>query len=72
MKTPTERIEKRLNDMPQSYRSNYKKAMSGKSITAAVKSFCLECMQWKKEEVKNCCSVACPLFAYRPYAEGDS
>lgn len=65
--TPQERIEKRREGMPKAYRKNYDKAMAGNSLKAAVKAFCLECVQWDKKEVKLCNSVACPLFPYRPF-----
>lgn len=62
-----DRIEKRLNDMPGIYRNNYKKAMKGRNRTAAVKAFCLECVGWQRNEVKDCVSVECPLYLYRPF-----
>ena len=64
--TPEERIAKRRADMPTAYRRNYDKAMAGKSLKAAAKAFCLECVMWDKNEVKLCPSVACPLYLYRP------
>lgn len=72
-----QRIEKsrakRRTDMPEIHRACYDRAMGGKSLKSAIKSFCLECMAWQKEEVRLCCSPACPLYPYRPYkhaAEG--
>ena len=62
-----DKIQKRLNDIPTAYKNNYKKAMAGKNRAAGVKSFCLECMGWQRVEVKNCESVACPLYPYKPY-----
>ena len=62
-----EKIQEKINMMPINYRSNYEKAITGKSRTAAVKAFCLECVCWQRNEVKNCTSVACPLFPYRAY-----
>lgn len=67
MRTPQERIAKRRADMPEIHRATYDRAMQGKSLKSGVKSFCLECMGWQKEEVRLCCSPACPLFPYRPY-----
>ena len=64
-----DKIQKKLNDMPMSYRNTYKKAMAGKNRAAGVKSFCLECMGWQRTEVHNCDSVACPLYPYRPYSK---
>ena len=60
---------KRRDDMPAAYRPNYEKAMSGKSLRAATKAFCIECVQWKRNEVRLCPSVACPLWLYRPYQD---
>ena len=62
-----DRIQKRLSDMPNAYRNNYRKAMNGRNRTAAVRAFCLECVSWQRNEVKDCCSVECPLYLYRPY-----
>jgi hypothetical protein len=64
-----ERIAKRRADMPKVYRATYDKAMTGKSLKAASKSFCLECMMWQREEVRLCTSFACPLWLYRPYKD---
>ena len=63
----SEAIQKRRADMPKVYRSSYDKAVSGKSLRAAVNSFCLECCMWEREEVRRCTSLACPLYAVRPY-----
>ena len=67
MKTQQEQIEQRLKQMPDIHRANYKKAMRGKSKKAAIKAFCLECVQWQKEDVRLCSDLACPLYPYRPY-----
>ena len=48
------------------YRRLWDKAMTGRSLRAAVKSKCLDCMCWQPTEVKLCTCVACPLFPYRP------
>ena len=66
------RIAKRRADMPKIYRATYDKAVSGKSLRAAVNAFCLECVMWQREEVRLCPSVACPLWEYRPYKPNDS
>ena len=60
-------VQRKLDDMPRIYRATYRKAMSGKSLRAAVNSFCLECVGWQREEVRLCTSPACPLYPYRPY-----
>ena len=69
MSKQAEKIAKRRADMPEVYRANYDKAMTGKSLKAASKAFCLECVQWQREEVRLCPSYACPLWLYRPYKD---
>ena len=60
-------IQKRIDDIPEVYRKNYQKAMSGKSRAAAVKAKCLDCTCWNRTEVSHCSAEACPLWLYRPY-----
>ena len=60
-------VEKRLAAMPAIYRSGYLRAMAGRSPTAAIKSFCLECVGWQRAEVTRCTALACPLYGYRPF-----
>jgi hypothetical protein len=67
MKTQQEQIEQRRKQMPDIHRANYDKAMRGKSMKAAIKAFCLECVQWQKEEVRLCTDLGCSLYPYRPY-----
>jgi hypothetical protein len=61
------RIEQGLKDMPPIYRGSYRKAIQGKSLRAAVNSFCLECCGWQRNEVRDCSSLACPVYKLRPY-----
>ena len=65
------RIEAKTVQFPVKYRGTYKKAMTGKSLRAAVNAFCLECVFWQREEVKLCTSPTCPLYPYRPYKNRD-
>ena len=51
------------------YRRKYDKAMSGKSLRAAVDMKCLDCMCWQSTEIRNCNAVSCPLHPYRPYKD---
>jgi hypothetical protein len=67
MKTQQEQIEQRRKQMPKIHRANYDDAVSGKSRKAAIKAFCLMCVQWQKEEVRLCTDLGCPLYPYRPY-----
>lgn len=62
-----ERIAKRRTDMPKVYRGIYDRAVSGKSLRACINSFCLECVCWQKKEVRLCTSLACSMYAVRPY-----
>ena len=62
-------IKKRRADIPKAYQRIYDKAVKGKSLRAAAKSFCLECMGWQRDEVRQCTAMACPLFPYRPYSD---
>ncbi len=55
------------NQMPQKYRLNYLRAMSGRSRTAAIKAKCLDCCNWQRKEVEQCAAKTCPLWTYRPY-----
>lgn len=53
--------------IPQKYQGIYNRVMSGKSRKAAMKSFCLECVGWFRNEVAHCTDTGCPLYPYRPY-----
>jgi len=65
-KTREEQIAERLAQIPESQQRIYQKAVQRKSMAAAVKSFCYECMGYQREEVKVCSDLGCPLWAYRP------
>lgn len=60
-------IAARLAEMPKTSRNTYLKAMKGKSMGAAIKAHCSECMGWDRNEVRNCTAPACPLYPYRPF-----
>jgi hypothetical protein len=60
-------IAKRLSDMPETCRRTYLRAMQGRSLAAAVKAFCMECVSWDRREVALCTAPACPLYPYRPF-----
>ncbi len=67
MRTRKEMIARHRAEMPKVYRGTYDKAVSGKSLRAAVNSFCCECTMWQRAEVRLCTSLGCQLFPYRPY-----
>ena len=59
------RRQKRLQDVPRKYRGLYRKAWAGDSRKAAIRTFCLECVGWMPEEVRQCTAPACPLYEFR-------
>lgn len=61
------RIAERRAQIPKLYRGIYDRAVKGKSLRAAINAFCLECVCWQREEIRQCTDLACPLFAVRPY-----
>ena len=65
--TQQEQIKKRLANMPSIYRGHYRKAMRGRSMKAAIKAQCLECVNWARKEVELCTDSGCPLFLFRPF-----
>ena len=62
-----EAVNKRLAIIPVKCRNVYLKAVEGKSKSAAIKAFCLECVCWLREEITECTDLACPLWANRPF-----
>jgi len=64
-----QQIGERRDQMPRAYRATYDRAVAGKSLRAAINSFCLECVCWQIPEIRDCTDIACPLHAVRPYRE---
>ena len=60
-------VLKRLLEMPESSRRTFLLALWGTSRQSAIKAFCMECVGWEREEVRNCTATACPLWAHRPW-----
>jgi len=61
-------IAARAAIVPIRNRNEYLRATEGKvPPRTAIKLFCLECVEWDHDEVRRCPSVACPLWAYRPF-----
>ncbi len=67
-----EKQEKRLSEIPELYKKNYRKAMSGKSKANALKAKCLDCCCWMRPEITRCTVSDCPPWLYRPYQKADS
>ena len=62
-----EQILRKLAAMPASCRRGYLLALTGKSRMRAMDIHCLECAGWNRADVARCESVACALWAYRPF-----
>ena len=64
------RIEERGAGIPARYQPLFNRSISGKaSPRDAIKAKCLECMGYKKAEVRLCTAPTCPLFTLRPYRD---
>ena len=62
-------VTRRLAAMPESHRGTYQRAVTGKSLRAAVTAFCAECVGYDREAVRTCPAVACPLWSVRPWQQ---
>jgi hypothetical protein len=51
--------------VPRQYLKLYDRAMSGKSMKAAIRAHCVMCMGWNHTDVPGCTAPGCPLFPYR-------
>jgi len=60
-------IQQRASQIPVTQLRAYVQAVKGRSPTAGIKAFCSECVGWDRAEVRRCTSLACPLWAYRPF-----
>lgn len=65
-----DRIRKWLGNIPNIYngafRRLYLKALQRKSLKAAIRAKCEDCMCWENSEIKRCEIITCPLWRYRP------
>ena len=64
-----QKIAEYKRQIPKAYRAVYEKAVSGKSLRAAVNAQCLECTGWQRKEITFCSATICPLWMVRPYQE---
>jgi hypothetical protein len=71
MPTAPRAVQSRLSQIPARFKPQYKRAMSGRSMRAAVNAQCAECMGWEglPDTVRYCTAPACPLHPYRPYRD---
>lgn len=61
--------EKVLDEVPTSYRATFARAYAGNSRNAAIRGFCLRCVGYLRNEVRDCSARGCPLWPYRPYQQ---
>jgi hypothetical protein len=54
-----------IREVPKKYKTQYKKAMSGRSRREAMRAFCNECVGYVHTEVELCTDAGCPLYPYR-------
>jgi hypothetical protein len=59
------KIEMRAENYNPSSRKVYERAMQGRSRKDAMTAFCIMCMGFNPNEVKECTDPACPLYPYR-------
>lgn len=55
------------SQMPSSMQGIYRRAMTGRSRQAAMKSFCLECQGYDRKAVAECVARNCSLWRFRPF-----
>jgi len=60
-----------LEEAPTSCRGILERAYSGKSKAAGIKAFCLRCVGYARNDVRDCTSRGCALWPYRPYQQDD-
>ncbi|KKN44595.1 hypothetical protein LCGC14_0691330 [marine sediment metagenome] len=70
-----ERLRRFRSNIPDlhngSYRRVWGKAVTKKSMRAAVNAKCQDCMCWQSAEIRQCDIITCPLWQYRPYQGKD-
>lgn len=48
------------------YKGVFQRAFEGVSRKAAMDAFCVECIGYEPEEIRNCTVTDCPLYEFRP------
>lgn len=66
--TPTGAIQARILDCPNRHRGVLRAAYEKRaSPRKAIQAFCLQCLGYSPEAIRECSARACPLWRYRPY-----
>lgn len=61
-------VERLIANAPTLYRGLLQRVCAGKaSKRDAIRAKCLVCSGWVRAEVKDCLTLACPLWLMRPY-----
>jgi len=59
---------KRIAEAPESTQGILTRTYAGKSSPrAAIKAFCMQCVGYSRDDVRNCSAFGCPLHKYRPF-----
>ncbi|MBN1362551.1 MAG: hypothetical protein JW993_18280 [Sedimentisphaerales bacterium] len=53
------------------FRKLWVKALLRRSMAAAIKAKCQDCVCWQNPEIRDCSVYHCSLFRYRPFAQKD-
>lgn len=62
----------RVSTAPPLYRGALEAAFKSRSLAAACKAQCLECVGFDRKAITECAAYACPLWNVRPYqVKGD-
>jgi len=65
--------DKRLRGIPSTYHYLFVKCQMGEIRgLKQIKLKCLDCSNWKRDEVANCTARFCPLWANRPFQDRKS
>lgn len=60
--------KKRLEDCTDMHRGLLGRVYSGnRSMRDAIDAFCLQCVGYHMDDVRNCTAIGCPLWQLRPY-----
>lgn len=59
---------KRLEDCSDMHRGLLTRVYSGnRSLRDGIDAFCVQCVGYVIDDVRNCTSIGCPLWQLRPY-----
>ena len=59
-----------VSEAPVSYKRIFERAYTTNRKSIAIKAFCLRCVGYLKNEVRDCSATGCPLWTHRPYQSG--